>query len=237
MGNAAKTSGRPSGGGASVAAPARDEAVKPELAGPSVQIAHEAACQLWPLAVAAASKGKLVPPAEAERLLASTDVHAVDNACASLQRWCWMRGLPPLDRVIAHPRMRHVREIADYDVFFEAMAVIVTTEAFVFAYPWRRVQEPSAEEYAWASHCIEGAGPTVRRFRACDLELELREADAARGRTRPVPAGFAAWSDVAAQRERLAGELAAAGVARGLLRPPGSAPYPPPRPRASSYEH
>lgn len=201
----------------------------------------ELAPRLWPLAVAAAAKGKLLPPADAEaelRAAGDTALDALDQACALLQRWCWARGMPPIDRVIAHPRVQGaVREVADYDVFFEAMGVVVTGERFVLAYPWRKVREPTARELAWAAAFTPAQSRLVRAFRFLDLELELLDRDAARGRRRPVPPGSPSWDDVASRRAALLAELAHHAIRGADLRPPGQAPYPPPLPRESSYEH
>ena len=191
-----------------------------------------AACRLWPLVVAAASKGKLVSPAEAERLLSHVDLDAVEKACAALQRWCWLRGLPPLDRVVSYARARDpVRPVADYEVFFEAMGVDVTTERFVLAYPWRKVMEPSPSDVAAARVWVEGMEPALRAFRFVDLELDLREADAAKGRRRPAPQGFSSWDAAAGRHRDLLGQFDAAGLHLRDLRPPGTASYPPPRPQ------
>ncbi|HUR62624.1 MAG TPA: hypothetical protein VM286_09710 [Candidatus Thermoplasmatota archaeon] len=192
---------------------------------------HHAA-RLWNLAAHTAAKGKLLAPADAEALLADPDVHALDRACAALQAWCWVRGMPPLDRAIAHPRTQgDVRRIADYDVFFEAMARNVHTEKFVLAYPWRKVREPAPRELAWARTILANHAALLRRFRFLDLELELREQDAARGRKRPEPAGHATWPQALAAHAGLVRELAALGIQAADLRPPGAAPYPPPAPR------
>lgn len=190
-----------------------------------------AACRLWPLAIAAASKGRLVPPSEAERLLAHTDLEAVEKASAALQTWCWLRGLPPLDRVIAHARARDpLRPVADYEVFFEAMSVDVATERFVLAYPWRKVMAPTPTGVAAARAMVAARGPTLRAFRFLDLELDGREANAAKGRRRPAPMGYPSWEDAAQHYSALLAELAALGLQLHDLRPPGPAPYPPPRP-------
>jgi len=193
-----------------------------------------AAARLWPLAAQTAAKGKFLSPADAEAHLAHPDIQALDNACAAMQAWCWVRGMPPLDRAIAHPRQTAVRELADYDVFFEAMGRNVHTEKFVLAYPWKRVREPNARELAWARDLMARHGALLRRFRFLDLELELREQDAARGRKRPEPTGHTTWPAVLAAHAAAVKELAALGVDAGALRPPGTAPYPPPGPRDQS---
>jgi hypothetical protein len=200
--------------------------------------ADEAGARLWRRAAQAAAKGKLLPPREAETLLGSPEPDALDQACAAIQRWCWVRGMPPLDRAIAHPRVQGpVRAAADYEVFFEALGQDVHTERFVLAYPWAKVREPSARELAWARGLAEGHGPLLRAYRLLDLELDQREQDAARGRRRPVPAGHATWEAVAAAREAHLAALAAAGVRPADLRPPGSAPYPPRPARETSWAH
>jgi hypothetical protein len=198
----------------------------------------DAACRLFPLAVTSAAKGKLVPPADAEILLASPHLDAVEQACAALQAWCWVRGLPPLDRLVAHPRTRDpFRPVADYEAFYEALGWDVATERSVLAYPWRKVMEPTSAEVARAARLLREAAPPLRSFRRLDLELDLREADGARGRRRPVPEGFASWEAVAGARDRTLRELAPLGVTLHDLRPAGAAPYPPPRPRDNALEH
>jgi hypothetical protein len=200
--------------------------------GATVQPSDEAAAKLWNLAAHTAAKGKLLAPADAETLLADPDIHALDRACASMQAWCWMRGMPPLDRAIAHPRTQgDLRKVADYDVFFEAMGRNVHTEKFVLAYPWRKVREPAPRELGWARSLLAAQQPLLRRFRFLDLELELREQDGARGRKRPEPAGHATWPLAVAAHAALVAELAALGIKALELRPPGAAPYPPPPPR------
>jgi hypothetical protein len=189
------------------------------------------------LAAQAAAKGKLLAPADAEARIAHPDVGALDRACAVMQAWCWVRGMPPLDRAIAHPRQQAVREVADYDVFFEAMGRSVHTERFVLAYPWQKVREPSARELAWARGLLLSHPALLRGFRFLDLELDLREQDAARGRKRPAPGTHATWADAADRHRALATELQALGVALTDVRPPGTAPYPPPGPRETSWSH
>ncbi|HEX2066586.1 MAG TPA: hypothetical protein VHI93_07220 [Candidatus Thermoplasmatota archaeon] len=197
-----------------------------------------AAARLWGLAAQSAVKGKLLAPADAEARLAHPDVDALDQACAAMQAWCWVRGMPPLDRAIAHPRQQGpVRVVADYDVFFEAMGRSVQTERFVLAYPWQKVREPMPRELAWARSLLATEAALLRGFRFLDLELDLREQDSARGRTRPAPGLHAAWADAAERHRALANELAVAGVALADVRPPGSAPYPPPVPREAAWEH
>ncbi|HET6399648.1 MAG TPA: hypothetical protein VFH47_08865 [Candidatus Thermoplasmatota archaeon] len=198
----------------------------------------EAACRVFPLAAAASAKGKLVPPAAAEAHLAMPELDAVEQACSALQTWCWVRGLPPLDRLVAHARARDpVRPVADYEAFYEALGWDVTTERAVLGYPWRKVMEPTPEDVGRAVRLAQGCAAPLREWRRLDLELDLREADAARGRRRPAPTGTASWDDARALHARLLGPLQAAGAALATLRPPGAAPYPPPRPRESPYEH
>ena len=198
----------------------------------------DAAARLWSKAAQAAAKGKLLAPADAEAILAHPDVEALERACLAMQAWCWVRGMPPLDRAIAHPRERGpVREVADYDVFFEAMGRNVRTEPFVLSYPWRKVREPSPRELAWARSLMARHTPLLRRFRFLDLEIDLRERDAARGRKRPVPAGHETWTSVETAHRSLAAALRAEGIDVADLRPPGTAPYPPPGPRETSWSH
>jgi hypothetical protein len=197
-----------------------------------------AATRTWGLAAQAAAKGKLLAPADAEARIAHPDIHALDRACAAMQAWCWVRGMPPLDRAIAHPRQQGpVREVADYDVFFEAMGRSIHTERFVLAYPWQKVREPSPRELAWARGLLVTQQPLLREFRFLDLELDLREQDAARGRKRPMPGGHATWAEAADRHRALADALQAVGIAVADLRPPGTAPYPPPGPRETSWSH
>lgn len=191
------------------------------------------AVRLWHPAVAAASKGKLLPPRQAELLLARPDVDALERACAALQAWCWVRGLPPLDRVISLERVQGPGlVVADYDVFFEATGRDVHNERFVLAYPWSRVREPHAAGIQRARELMAGHAAPLRAFRFLDLEAELREADAARGRKRATPAGFPDWKAAEARLLELAKQLRTIGVEHEDLRPPGNAPYPPPAPRS-----
>jgi hypothetical protein len=191
-----------------------------------------AAARLWGLAAQAAAKGKLLAPADAEAHIAHRDINALDRACAAMQAWCWVRGMPPLDRAIGHPRVQGpIRRVADYDAFFEAMGRNVHTERFVLAYPWRKVREPAPRELAWARLLLATQATLIAAFRVLDLELDLRERDAARGRRRPEPTGHASWDAAMAKQRRLLADLQAVGVGAADLRPPGSAPYPPPSPR------
>jgi hypothetical protein len=198
----------------------------------------QAACRLWPLAADAAAKGKLLAPADAEARIAHPDIHALDRACAAMQVWCWVRGMPPLDRAVAHPRTQGaVREVADYDVFFEALGRTIHNERFVLAYPWRKVREPSPRDLAWARDLVARHHALLREFRFLDLEMDQREQDAARGRKRPAPAGHADWAAATERHRSLVAGLAALGVKVADLRPPGTAPYPPPGPRETSWSH
>jgi hypothetical protein len=197
-----------------------------------------AAARLWAPTAQAAAKGRLLAPADAEAVLADPDVHALDRACAAMQAWCWVRGMPPLDRAIAHPRQQGpLREVADYDVFFEAMGRTIHTERFVLSYPWQKVREPAPRELAWARGLMASHPALVREFRFLDLELDLREQDAARGRKRPAPDKHPDWAAVADRHRALGEALHGLGVAVADLRPPGSAPYPPPGPRETSWSH
>lgn len=195
------------------------------------------AVRLWHPAVAAATKDKLLPPRQAELILARPEVDALERACAALQAWCWLRGLPPLDRAISLERVQGPGlVVADYDVFFEAMGRDVHNERFVLAYPWSRVREPHAAGIARARGLLGDHAPLLRAFRFLDLESELREADAARGRKRATPNGFADWNAAEARLHAVMHELRTLGVEHEDLRPPGRAPYPPPTPR-SPVEH
>lgn len=198
----------------------------------------DAACRLWHPAAQAAAKGKLLPPADGEVALKHSDLDALDKACAALQVWCWVRGMPPLDRIISHPRVQGpLREVADYDVFFEAMGQDVHHEKFVLAYPWAKVKEPAPRDVAWARELMRSHQPLLRRFRFLDLELDLLEEDAARGRRRPVPSGQTTWETVKAAQQECLAELRVLGVSLPDVRPPGKAPYPPPPPRETSWRH
>jgi hypothetical protein len=136
--------------------------------------------------------------------------------------------LPPLDRVIAFPRTKgHVRAVADYEVFFEALGFDVHSERLVLGYPWAKVREPTPGELATADVLVRQHGADLRAFRFVDLELDLRERDAARGRRRPVPERFADWSAVKAAHDGALATLAPLGLRPADLRPAGAAPYPP----------
>jgi hypothetical protein len=193
----------------------------------------EHASRLWRPVVAAAGKGKLTPPREAELLLGDPDPDALDRACALLQTWCWLRGLPPLDRLVAFPRTQGaVRPVMDYEPFFHALGFDVHTERVVMAYPWTKVREPTPDELLQGQHVVAANATTIAAFRFLDLELDLNERDAARGKRRAVPDRHRDWAGVKMAWQKQVTALEAQGMRLGDLRPPGLALYPPPAPRA-----
>src|SRR5947207_400181 len=99
---------------------------------------------------------------------------------------------------------------------------------------------PDERDHAAAAlwgKAVPAAAPPLRAFRFLDLELDLREQDAARGRKRPTPPGHASWTSAEAQHRLLAEDLLALGVRPADLRPPGATPYPPTGPRETSWSH
>lgn len=193
----------------------------------------EGAATLWPLLRKRAAKRKTLTYAEVAEALAMPQSDALATAWP-LHVWCWLRGMPPLNVLLVPRGKTPLPEggfpTTEFDVFHEALGRSVYTTEDAWFYPWEKVPDPEPDELAWALRIHASHSADVRAFRFLDLEADLRHRDEARGRRRPVPPPHATWNELESARSAALASLEAADLRLRDLRPPGTAPYPPPRP-------